>query len=203
MLSVSSYTVSMTDWICGATCFNCRTHSTPFIPGRLISISTTSGRSLGKPSSAASALGYWLTHLNPSARPITRAKVPRNWSLSSTMETEIGMVQPGQDDEPAPSATSTPTRLGNCRQINSSTAFRTEDLPPDLFWRQRLLCALFGNGEARLERSASAAFQAADAAGYVDLLIHVHPHWAPAAAEIALDTFPGVETQVEQAEAIE
>src|SRR5437867_356603 len=32
-------------------------------------------------------------HWNPSVRLITRASVPRNWSLSSTMETVIAMVR--------------------------------------------------------------------------------------------------------------
>ena len=54
-------------------------------------MSTTSGRSLGRPSRAASALAYWLTHRKPSARLITRARVPRSCSLSSTMETVMGM----------------------------------------------------------------------------------------------------------------
>ncbi len=92
MFSVSSYTVSITINNCGAASFNCRTHSTPFIPGRLMSIKTTSGRSLGKVSRAASASAYWLMQRKPSARLITRASVPRNCSLSSTMETVMGIL---------------------------------------------------------------------------------------------------------------
>src|SRR6516162_9100420 len=76
----------------GNACFNWRVHSTPFKPGKLISINTTSGPSLGRPTNAVSASPYWLTQRNPSERFSTRASVPRNCSLSSTMETVIGMA---------------------------------------------------------------------------------------------------------------
>src|SRR5215469_9344086 len=92
MFSVSSYTVSIMTWTSGKIFFNWRTHSTPLMPGRLISIRTTSGLAVGKPLRASSALGYWLTQRKPSARFSTRASVPRNFSLSSTIETEIGMT---------------------------------------------------------------------------------------------------------------
>src|SRR5690242_17138129 len=62
------------------------------MPGRLMSIRTTSGLTFGKSLRASSALGYWLTQRKPSARLRTRARVPRNFSLSSTIETEMGMV---------------------------------------------------------------------------------------------------------------
>src|ERR1051326_8531320 len=62
------------------------------MPGRLMSIRTTSGGSLGSAARASSALACWLRQRKPSARLITRASVPRNWSLSSTMETVIDML---------------------------------------------------------------------------------------------------------------
>src|ERR1043165_7369697 len=92
MFSVSSYAVSIITWVSGRSCFSCRTHSTPLRPGRLISINTTSGLSFGRASSAASAVACWPRQRKPSARLSTRASVPRNWSLSSTMETVIAMV---------------------------------------------------------------------------------------------------------------
>src|SRR5882762_6028705 len=65
------------------------------MPGRLMSISTTSGFTCGKSFTASSALAYWLTQLKPSARFSTRASVVRNWSLSSTMDTEMGIILNG------------------------------------------------------------------------------------------------------------
>ena len=58
-------------------------------------------------------------------------------------------------------------------------------------------------GEARFDRAAGGAFEAADAAGHVHLLVHLHPHRTAAAAEIALDTFLGIEAKMEQAEPVE
>src|ERR1051325_5894013 len=78
--------------VCGARGFKRRTHSTPLMPGRLMSINTTLGFSCGRACSAASAVAYWLRHSNPSARLITRARVPRNCSLSSTMDTVMAMI---------------------------------------------------------------------------------------------------------------
>src|SRR6185503_20760465 len=77
--------------VCGSSGLSLRTHSTPFMPGRLMSINTTFGFSFGMPSRAASALPCSPTHSKPSARLSTRASVPRNCSLSSTMETVMGM----------------------------------------------------------------------------------------------------------------
>src|SRR5664280_472860 len=79
-------------WIPGTSAFNCRTHCTPFMPGKLMSISTTSGRTWGRSFRASSALAYWLRQRKPSARLSTRARVARNLSLSSTMETEMDMA---------------------------------------------------------------------------------------------------------------
>src|ERR1700753_3901689 len=59
------------------------------MPGRLMSMSTTSGLSFGSDSSAASALGYWLRQRKPSSRLMSFASVVRNCSLSSTMDTEV------------------------------------------------------------------------------------------------------------------
>src|SRR6266550_989417 len=92
IFSVSSYAVSIITCVSGRSCFSWRTHSTPLMPGRLISISTTPGFSLGRASSAVSAVACWPRQRKPSARLTTRARVPRNWSLSSTMETVIAMV---------------------------------------------------------------------------------------------------------------
>src|ERR1700690_2879451 len=63
------------------------------MPGRLMSISTTSGLACGKSFSASSAFAYWLTQLKPSARLSTRTSVSRTLSLSSTMETVTGINQ--------------------------------------------------------------------------------------------------------------
>jgi hypothetical protein len=62
---------------------------------------------------------------------------------------------------------------------------------------------LFGQGEARFNRAASRAFEAADATGHVDFLVHLHAHRAAAAAEVSLDAFLRIEPEVEQAEPVE
>src|ERR1039458_8021474 len=69
--------------------------------------------------------------------------------------------------------------------------------------RRRGRRGLLRHGEAGFQRPAGAAFQAADAAGHVHLLIHVYPHRTAAAAEIALDALAGLEAKVEQAEPVE
>src|SRR5258708_28437307 len=61
------------------------------MPGRLMSIKTTSGFICGKSFNASSAFAYWLTQQKPSARLSTRTRVSRNLSLSSTMETVMGI----------------------------------------------------------------------------------------------------------------
>ena len=58
-------------------------------------------------------------------------------------------------------------------------------------------------GEAWLDGAAGGAFEAADAAGHVDGLIHLHPHRTAAAAEVALDAFFRIEPEVKQAEPVE
>ncbi len=60
-----------------------------------------------------------------------------------------------------------------------------------------------GQGEAGFDGAAGGAFQAADAAGDVDLLVHFHAHRTAAAAEVALDAFLGIEPEMEQAEPVE
>src|ERR1051325_7213526 len=82
----------MMTWVDGNRCFNSRTHSTPFMPGRLMSMRTTSGFSCGNAFNASSAFACSPTQRNPSERFRMRAMVPRNLSLSSTMQTPIGML---------------------------------------------------------------------------------------------------------------
>src|SRR5688572_30403183 len=84
------------------------------MPGRLMSMSTTSGFSRGTFSNAASALACWPRQVKPSARSRTRASVPRNWSLSSTMETVIGMTSTFVAD----------FRPERCGQADDRAAFR-------------------------------------------------------------------------------
>ena len=62
---------------------------------------------------------------------------------------------------------------------------------------------LLRQGKTRLDGAASRAFQAADAAGDVDGLIHFHAHRAAATAEVAFDAFLGIEPEMEQAETVE
>jgi hypothetical protein len=60
-----------------------------------------------------------------------------------------------------------------------------------------------GEGEARLDGAAGGAFEAADAAGNVDGLIHFHTHRAAAAAEVAFHALPRIEPEMKQAEPVE
>src|SRR6185437_1694833 len=69
--------------------FNWRTQSIPLIPGRLISINTTSGFVTGKFSSAISALGYTSSQLKPSLRFISICNPTRISLMSSTIATLI------------------------------------------------------------------------------------------------------------------
>ena len=61
------------------------THSMPLMPGRLMSISTTSGASPGKVRNASSPLAQARRHFSPRARPNTASKCSRVAATSSTM----------------------------------------------------------------------------------------------------------------------
>src|SRR5678816_2016986 len=59
------------------------------MPGKLMSMSTTSGLVLGNDANASSPEECSLTHLKPSDKSINRARLVRTRLLSSTMETRM------------------------------------------------------------------------------------------------------------------
>src|ERR1017187_8274531 len=73
---------------------------------------------------------------------------------------------------------------------------------PEIFSSRRLgrLWILLRQREARFNGAAGGAFEAADAAGDVDGLIHFHAHRAAAAAEVAFHALLRVEPEMKQAE---
>ena len=87
--SVFSYTVNMTICVLGSNGFSSRTQSTPFLPGRLMSIRITSGLVRGNSASAASAVACALAHSKPSDSSISFVRLPRRRMLSSTMDTRM------------------------------------------------------------------------------------------------------------------
>ena len=68
------------------------THSMPLIPGRRISIRTTSGPSSGRRFSASSASAQELRQVRSGASLISIASPRRSFSLSSTIETLIFFI---------------------------------------------------------------------------------------------------------------
>ena len=62
---------------------------------------------------------------------------------------------------------------------------------------------LFRQGKAGFNGAAGGAFEAADAAGHVDFLVHFHAHRTAAAAEVAFHAFLGIEPEMKQAEPVE
>src|SRR5437588_96615 len=66
-------------------------HSMPLIPRRWISMSTTSGRSMGILCNASSALPYEPTQQSPGAPLSSVAKLARNSWFSSTKEILTGI----------------------------------------------------------------------------------------------------------------
>src|ERR1035437_5433573 len=82
----------MMNCVAGSARFNLRTASTPFIPGRLMSINTTSGFFSGRSLSALSASPHSPASRKPEARPIQPAIIFRAWGSSSTIETATDMA---------------------------------------------------------------------------------------------------------------
>src|SRR5580693_7847841 len=79
----------MTNCVLGRRGFSLRTHSMPFMPGRLMSNRTTEGFSCGSLASAVSASSYSPTHLKPSALRIQPARISRAGTSSSTIATAM------------------------------------------------------------------------------------------------------------------
>src|ERR1017187_10102364 len=85
----SSYTVCITNCVCGKSGLSWRTHSTPLMPGSLMSINTTSGFCRGSCTRLSSAHSNPLTNSKPSASASQPFKISRTGASSSTMETRI------------------------------------------------------------------------------------------------------------------
>ncbi len=58
-------------------------------------------------------------------------------------------------------------------------------------------------GKGGMESAATGAIEATDATADIYFLIHFHPDRAAGAAEVTLDAFFGIKSQMEQADPIE
>src|ERR1039458_1640846 len=93
----SSYTVCITNCVCGNCGLSWRTHSTPFMPGSLMSINTTSGFCRGSCARPSSAHSNPLTNSKPSASASQPFKISRTGASSSTMETRMVTFFPNSE----------------------------------------------------------------------------------------------------------
>src|SRR5262245_11087618 len=80
----------MTIWQEGSAALSLRTQSMPLMPGRLMSMRTTSGLCLGSSARASSPVEWWLRHSKPGAREIKPARLSRTRGSSSTIDTVTG-----------------------------------------------------------------------------------------------------------------
>ena len=98
----ASYTVSFRNRVCDNCSFNCRTHSMPFLPRRLMSANTTSGWSPRITARALSASRYSPTSWTSGARH----------KVSDQIHESLPTVRPLRHRE----RTATPTRRGFSRR---------------------------------------------------------------------------------------